>query len=68
MKDFIYLSLDRGEGRERDINTNRLPLALTPMRTEPATQACALTPEPGQRPFALWDDVSPTEPHQSGLL
>ena len=24
-------------------------------------------PGPDQRPFSLWDDIKPTEPHQPGL-
>ena len=45
-KDFIYLFLERGEGRqkERDRNINVwLPLARPLLGTSPATQACALT-------------------------
>ena len=41
-KDFIYLSLERGEGRERNINV-WLPLTWPLQGTWPATQACALT-------------------------
>ena len=38
--------------------------------TEPATQACALTGNRtgDWRPFALRDDIQPTEPHRSGLI
>ena len=45
LKDFIYLILDRGKGREkkREINVNMwLPLAHPELGTWPATQACAL--------------------------
>ena len=45
-KGFIYLFLDRGEGREeeRERNINEwLPLARPLLGTWPATQACALT-------------------------
>ena len=46
---FIYLFLERGEGkeeeRERNINV-WLPLARPQMGTWPATQACALTGDP----------------------
>ena len=45
-KDFIYLFLDRGEGREKEVERNIkmwLPLACPPLGTQPATQACALT-------------------------
>ena len=41
-KDFIYLFLDRGEGRERNINV-WLPLEHPLLGTWPATLACALT-------------------------
>ena len=45
-KDFIYLFLDRGEGRERERESNInvwLPLTQPLLGTWPATQACALT-------------------------
>ena len=46
LKDFIYLFLERGEGkekeRERHINV-WLPVILPVLGTWPATQACALT-------------------------
>ena len=44
--DFIYLFLERGEGREkeREKNINMwLPLMWPPLGTWPATQACGLT-------------------------
>ena len=45
-KDFIYLFLERGEGREKERERNIivwLPLKHPPLGTWPATQACALT-------------------------
>ena len=45
-KDFIYLFLDRGEGREKERERNInvwLPLTRPVLGTRPATQACALT-------------------------
>ena len=45
-KDFIYLFLERGEGREKESEGNInvwLPLTCPPLGTWPATQACALT-------------------------
>ena len=45
-EDFIYLFLERGEGREkeRERHTNVwLPLARPLLGTRPTTQACALT-------------------------
>ena len=44
-KDFIYLFLERGEGREkeRERNINVWVPFATPTGTWPATQACSLT-------------------------
>ena len=45
-KDFIYLFLERGEGREKERERNInvwLPLTRPQLGTWPATQACALT-------------------------
>ena len=45
-KDFIYLFLERGEGREKERTRNTnvcLPLAYPLLGTWPTTQACALT-------------------------
>ena len=45
-KDFTYLFLERGEGREKERERNInvwLPLARPLLETWPATQACALT-------------------------
>ena len=45
-KDFIYLFLERGEGREKDRKRNISvwwPLTWPQLGTWPATQACALT-------------------------
>ena len=45
-KDFIYLFLERGEGREKERERNInvwLPLAFPLLGAWPATQACALT-------------------------
>ena len=45
-KDFIYLFLDREEGREKERETNInvwLPLTCPLLETWPTTQACALT-------------------------
>ena len=46
LKDFIYLFLERGEGRENERERNIsvwLPLMWPPLGTWPTTQACALT-------------------------
>ena len=42
LKDFIYLFLEKGEGRERSIN-EWLRLSHPLLGIWPATQACALT-------------------------
>ena len=46
-KDFIYLFLERGEGREKEreknIDADQLPLIYPQPGTWPTTQACALT-------------------------
>ena len=45
-KDFIYLFLDRGEGREKERERKVnvwLPLACPLLGTQPAIQACVLT-------------------------
>ena len=68
-KDFIYLFLERGEGkekeRERSINV-WLPLACPLLGTWPAAQARALI---GMEPAALWFAAcaQPTALHQPGL-
>ena len=46
LKRFIYLFLERREGREKETDRNSnvwLPLACPQLGTCPATQACALT-------------------------
>ena len=45
LKDFIYLFLERGEGREkeRERNINQLPLTCPQLGTWPASHVCALT-------------------------
>ena len=46
LKDFIYLFLERGEGREKERERNInvwLPLVCPTPGTWPATQACVLT-------------------------
>ena len=53
-KDFIYLILERGEGREKERERNIhvwLPLTCPQLGTWPTTQACALT---GNQLATLW--------------
>ena len=52
--DFIYLFLERGEGKEKERERNIhvwLPLVRPLVGSWPATQACALT---GNQPATLW--------------
>ena len=69
-KDFIYLFLERGEGREkeRDRNINVwLPLKRSLLGTWPTTQACALTGNLIGNTFGSQPGTQSTEPHQPGL-
>ena len=68
-KDFIYLFLERGEGREKEkrhINV-WLPLAHPLLGTWPTTQAWALDWVLNQQPFGSQVGTQSTEPHQPGL-
>ena len=70
-KDFIYLFLERGEGREKErkrIINVWLPLKRLRLGTWTTTQACALDWESNQRPFGLQAGGQSTELHQSGLV
>ena len=40
---YLFLQGDEGREKERERNSNRLPLILPQLGTWPATQACALT-------------------------
>ena len=69
-KDFIYLFLDRGEGREKEKegNINVWLLLTRPLPgTWPATQACPDW-ELNPRPFVLQAGTQSTEPHQPGII
>ena len=69
-KDFIYVFLEKREGRdkkrERNINV-WLPLLHPQPGTWPRSQACALDGELNQRPFHLQAGTQSTQPHQPGL-
>ena len=70
-KDFIYLFLERGEGREKERGKNInvwLPLKHPLLETWPATQACALTGNRTGDPLVHRPALKSTEPHQPGLL
>ena len=64
-KDFIYLFLEREEGREKERERNIDYLSHTPpTRDLDATQVCALTPVTFR--FTGWHTTH--WPHQSGLV
>ena len=70
-KDFIYLFLERGKGREKERESNInvwLPLACPLLGTWPTTQASALDWESNQRLFDLQAGTQSTEPHQLELF
>ena len=71
LKDFICLFLERGKGRERNINmidvSDGLPFTHPGLGTWPATQACALTWNWTSDLSSLQAGVQSTEPHQPGL-
>ena len=69
--DFIYLFLERREGREkqRERNINVwLPLTCPLLGTWPITQACALTGNQTSDPFFLRLALNPLSPGQFLLL
>ena len=54
IKDFIYLFLQRGKGKEKDREGNIsvwLPLTCPLLGTWPTAQACALAGNPDSHPF-----------------
>ena len=68
-KDFIYLFLERGEGREKERERNInvwLPLKCPLVETWPTTQAYALDWESNWWPFCLQASTQSTEPHPPG--
>ena len=70
LKDFIYLFLERGEGREKEKDRNSnvwLPLVCPLLGTWPPTQACALDWELNRQSFGSQAGTQSTEPHQPGL-
>ena len=70
LKDFIYLFLERGEGREKEMERNIsvwLPLMRPLLGIWPATQACALDWELNQWLFGSQAGTQSTEPHQPWL-
>ena len=65
-KDFIYLFLERWEGREkeRERNIYWFPFVSTP--TGDRTHNLRMCPDQESNlwPFGLWDEAQPTEPHE----
>ena len=71
LKDFMYVFLERGEGKEKERERNInvwLPLAHPLLGTWPATQACALTGYQNRWPFGSQASTQYTEPHQPRRL
>ena len=71
-KDFIYLFLQRGEGKgrrkkERNINV-WLPLAHPMLGTWPATQACALTGDQTRDPLVHSPELNPLSHSSQGSV
>ena len=70
-KDFIYLLLERGEGKEkeRDRNINVwVPLMCPLLGTWPATQACALTRNRSSDPLVSRPALSPLSHTSQGAF
>ena len=70
LKGFIYLLLERGEGRERNINVQEIHQSVA-SHMPPAgdlARSPGMCPdwESNQRPFALQAGTQSTEPHQPG--
>ena len=70
-KDFIYLFLDRGKGREnkRERNINVwLPFTQPILGTWPATQACVVTGNRTSNPLVLRPALNPLSHPSQGML
>ena len=70
-KDFIYLFLERGEGREKDRERNInvwLPLAHPLPGTWPPTQACALTGNQTSNPLVCRPVLNPLNHTSQGSI
>ena len=73
---YIFLILTQGhtydfqkrEGREKEKDRNIDPLLPihSPMRDQTCNLGVCYDWESNLRPFSLWDDTQPTEPHRPG--
>ena len=71
LKEFIYLFLEREEGREKERERNIsvwLPIMHPQLGTWPAPQTRALTGNQTGKPFGLQAGTQATEPHQPGKM
>ena len=64
LKDFIYLFLERGEGRNRRRETSMLPLALAPTGDPACNPGMCPDWESSWRLFGSQVGTQPTDPHQ----
>ena len=70
-KDFISLFLERRERKEKERQRNinvSLPLECPPLRTQPATQACALTGDRTGDPLIHWVAFNPLSYTSQGYV
>ena len=70
-KDFVYLFLERGEGREKERERNInvwLPLAHPQLGTWLATQACALTGNQAGNPLVFRTTPNPLSHTSQGSI
>ena len=70
-KDFIYLFIDRGEGKEKERERNIsvwLPLVRPVLGTWPAPQACALTGNRTSDPLVCRPVLNPLSHTSQGYL
>ena len=71
LKYFIYLFLDKGEGREKEMERNInvwLPFVHPPQGIWPTTQACALTGNRTGDPLVHWLALNPLSHTSQGYI